>query len=174
MYRKTQRNSVVRIIAIIAVIIVFAFLCLPACNKQPATNSLPDGEPAKEQSATSDQKWPISLRVNGNSFLRPGRPCRIILESAATSNYLDDSANLVGRFAAEDALMFGRCQSGAGLLQTRSQANVMNGMPKSIIIRYCWMDRAGRPKSDSPRGTFRYHGLAPYPRQSLSSRVLRI
>lgn len=169
MYRKRQRNSVVRIIA-------FAFLCLSACNKQPATNSLPDGEPAKDQSATSDQKWPISLRVIGNGFPRPGSPCRIILESAATSNYLDldDSANLVGCFAAEDAVMFGRCQSGAGLLQTRSQANVMNGMPKSIIIRYCWMDRAGRPKSDSPRGTFRYHGLAPDPRQSLSIRVLRI
>lgn len=47
--------------------------------------------------------WPSSLKVVGNGFPTDGAPCRIIGETAATVDMLDDSATLVGCLAKADA-----------------------------------------------------------------------
>ncbi|WP_052808175.1 hypothetical protein [Methyloterricola oryzae] len=47
--------------------------------------------------------WPASLKVVGNGFPNPGDPCRVIGESAATVDLLDDSARLVGCLDKTDA-----------------------------------------------------------------------
>lgn len=68
-------------------------MLLVSCGKAPATGA-DTSEPAT--SATISTIWPTSLNVMGDGFPKPGDPCRRLGESAATANYLDDSALLVG------------------------------------------------------------------------------
>jgi hypothetical protein len=51
--------------------------------------------------------WPASLIVVGDGYPGPGAPCRRIGESAATVDFLDDSADLVGCPTPEDAATLG-------------------------------------------------------------------
>lgn len=51
--------------------------------------------------------WPTTLSVVGDGFPKTGDPCRIIGESEATVNYLDDSATLAGCLSAGDAAKLG-------------------------------------------------------------------
>lgn len=51
--------------------------------------------------------WPASLSVVGEGFPNPGDACRKIGESAATINYLDDSATLAGCLSLDDAEKLG-------------------------------------------------------------------
>jgi hypothetical protein len=46
--------------------------------------------------STAAFAWPSSLRVMGSGFPVEGAPCRRIGESAATVDFLDDSAMLIG------------------------------------------------------------------------------
>jgi hypothetical protein len=65
---------------------------------------------ATEASATKEGgafEWPASLKVVGDGYPRPGAPCRRIGESAATIDFLDDSAALVGCPSAEEAAKLG-------------------------------------------------------------------
>ena len=63
-------------------------LALAACGENSAE---PEAAPAEELAVI-----PESLAPFGEGYPNAGDPCRILGESAATSNYLDDSAMLVG------------------------------------------------------------------------------
>jgi hypothetical protein len=76
-------------------------LALSACQKAD------DGSGAVTTADVAATEWPQSLTVVGEGFPNKGDACRIIGESAATVNYLDDSATLAGCLTAEDAAKLG-------------------------------------------------------------------
>lgn len=68
--------------------------------------------PAATQTASAEQAaavfaWPARLTVLGDGYPGPGAPCRRIGESAATVDFLDDSADLVGCPSPEEAAKLG-------------------------------------------------------------------
>lgn len=71
-------------------------LALSACQKADDDAAAPDTKVAAAD-------WPASLTIVGDGFPNQGDPCRIVGESAATVNYLDDSATLAGCMSAEAA-----------------------------------------------------------------------
>jgi len=80
-------------------------LLLVACK--PATDSDESAKATEVPAATISTSWPASLNVMGDGFPNAGDPCRVIGESAATVNYLDDSATLAGCLSADDAAKLG-------------------------------------------------------------------
>ena len=71
-----------------------AALSLAACS-QPEQTSHATPIPATPP-ASAAFAWPATLRVVGDGYPTAGAPCRRIGETAATVDYLDDSADLVG------------------------------------------------------------------------------
>jgi hypothetical protein len=61
------------------------------------------GTPATAASGT----WPSTLNVVGDGFPNPGDPCRVVGESAATVNFLDHTATLVGCLDPAEAAKLG-------------------------------------------------------------------
>lgn len=79
------------------------FTMLAACGEMaPVDNTI--STPAE---TASTPNWPASLKVVGDGYPATGDPCRIIGESEATVNFLDDSATLVGCPVAADAAKLG-------------------------------------------------------------------
>jgi hypothetical protein len=74
--------------------------CKPAADTDETAN-------AAEAPAVASTTWPASLNIVGDGFPNAGDPCRIVGESAATVNYLDDSATLAGCLSADDAAKLG-------------------------------------------------------------------
>jgi len=77
-----------------------AALFLSACNQNV-------DKPEAAVAETQQPVWPASLSVVGEGFPNPGDTCRKIGESAATVNYLDDSATLAGCLSPDDAEKLG-------------------------------------------------------------------
>lgn len=72
----------------------------PAPAAEPAPAAAADATPAAGA-------WPASLPAFGDGFPNPGDPCRRVGESAATANFLDHTASLVGCLSATDAAALG-------------------------------------------------------------------
>lgn len=79
-----------------------AMALLTACNQ-----AAPAGEDTAAAETAETFAWPASLTVVGDGYPSPGAPCRRIGESAATVDFLDDSADLVGCPTAADAEKLG-------------------------------------------------------------------
>jgi hypothetical protein len=88
-------------------------LLLAACQKAPvpatttATPPAPETPAATAAAPAPAAEWPASLHVFGDGFPNPGDPCRRVGESAATANFLDHTAALVGCHAESDAAKLG-------------------------------------------------------------------
>lgn len=79
-----------------------AIALLTACNQATPAG----GDTAAADTAGAFQ-WPASLKVVGDGYPGPGAPCRRIGETAATIDFLDDSADLVGCPTPQEAAKLG-------------------------------------------------------------------
>jgi len=78
--------------------------CQKAADQPTPAADIPAAAPA---AAATQATWPASLPVFGDGFPKPGDACRRVGESAATVNYLDHTAALVGCLSADDATTLG-------------------------------------------------------------------
>lgn len=74
-------------------------VALAACNPAPTAPAKPESQQdTSEPQAPAETVfvWTSAFNVMGDGYPKPGDPCRRLGESAATVDYLDDSAILVG------------------------------------------------------------------------------
>jgi hypothetical protein len=78
--------------------LIATMISLAACSGETGGNTASDSEPdnAQVENIAINATWPASLKPFGEGYPKVGDPCRRVGESDATSNYLDDSSDLVG------------------------------------------------------------------------------
>jgi len=87
---------------------VFGAALLAGCTSPvPSADNATSSPATAASSAAAKIAWPESLNVMGDGFPSTGAACRKIGESAATVNFLDDSATLVGCPTEADAAKLG-------------------------------------------------------------------
>lgn len=99
-YRSAMLEDKMAKLVSLGLLAIGSVFALSACQKAD------DGAP-EPNTAIVATEWPASLTVVGDGFPNPGDACRKIGETAATVNYLDDSATLAGCLSAEDAAKLG-------------------------------------------------------------------
>ena len=82
---------------------LFASLSLAGCGGTDTTSASSIENIAANQTTATSNSWPASLKIIGDGFPATGDPCRIVGETSATVDFLDDSATLVGCLAKPDA-----------------------------------------------------------------------
>ena len=70
--------------------------CGGAPENVAAGNGANASATAANETQVADFAWPEALRIMGEGYPRRGNPCRLLGESPATVNFLDDSADLIG------------------------------------------------------------------------------
>jgi hypothetical protein len=111
---------------------------LAACGQAPSGPAKAD-KPVEQPQDTSEPGitpasnvfvWPSTFRVMGDGFPGSGDPCRRLGETAATVDYLDDSAILVGcPGAATDAAAAAMVTAGGRVMGT-AEGVTMISMPQ--------------------------------------------
>lgn len=81
-------------------------LVLAGCQRA-ADPAAPAADAPATAPAAAQAAWPASLPAFGDGFPNPGDPCRRVGESAATADFLDHTAALVGCLSADDAARLG-------------------------------------------------------------------
>jgi hypothetical protein len=82
-------------------------LVLASSGCQQAPTPAPEPDAPAAAAAGGPATWPASLPAFGDGFPNAGDPCRRVGESAATINFLDHTAALVGCLSADDAAKLG-------------------------------------------------------------------
>jgi hypothetical protein len=107
-------------------VLIATAVMLSGCGVTDSPGNEPEGSPE----ASLPSGWPSSLKAVGDGFPTPGAACRIVGESEATVNLLDDSATLVGcPTEAEAAKLGGRIMTnvdGITLVSVPSNAGLQS------------------------------------------------
>jgi hypothetical protein len=85
------------------VISLVLVLAASGCQQAPT----PAPETTAPAATAAPAAWPASLPAFGDGFPKAGDPCRRVGESAATINFLDHTASLVGCLSPDDAAKLG-------------------------------------------------------------------
>lgn len=80
-------------------------VAMASCSAGASDPADPGGTAPAAGASTA--AWPASLRLVGDGFPQAGAPCRVIGETAATADFLDDQATLAGCLDPADAAKLG-------------------------------------------------------------------
>jgi hypothetical protein len=127
-------------------------LASSGCQQAPTPAPEPEAPAAAPPPATAaaTAAWPASLPAFGDGFPNPGDPCRRVGESAATIDFLDHTAALVGCPTPDDAAKLG------GRVVATIDGVTLVSVPNSTAA-------AGDAQGDAKVAGTKYHATAQIP-----------